>query len=266
MGKSLPHSRLIIAAAREALKPLGLAQKGRSRTWLDDRGWWVGVVEFQASDYTRGSYLNVRPNWLWNPKPYLSFDFAGSSDVIRGKPFIEFSDEDQFRAEAAGLATLAADAVLEYRRRFRTVRAAADHLYRSSPRSGQAMLDTAIALGLSGQTRRATLLLRRCLKSQGPRRGFLGSRHRRSTRKRIERTTRDLVEGLEGATGGTVEVVVHRSSRTESDSGRLLRERVERLLPLVHDAPAFQEFILREIALAREVLGLSGEFTMDIGK
>src|SRR5690242_5082457 len=27
-------------AAREVLRPLGLVQKGRSRTWLDDHGWW----------------------------------------------------------------------------------------------------------------------------------------------------------------------------------------------------------------------------------
>jgi len=33
----LIHSNRILAAAREHLKPLGLRQKGRSRTWLDDR-------------------------------------------------------------------------------------------------------------------------------------------------------------------------------------------------------------------------------------
>lgn len=32
------HSRLITAAARTHLRPLGCVQKGRSRVWLDDQG------------------------------------------------------------------------------------------------------------------------------------------------------------------------------------------------------------------------------------
>jgi hypothetical protein len=30
-------------------------QKGRSRIWLDDHGWWIAVVEFQPSDWARRS-------------------------------------------------------------------------------------------------------------------------------------------------------------------------------------------------------------------
>jgi hypothetical protein len=30
------HTKLLNAAAREVLAPLGAVQKGRSRTWLDD--------------------------------------------------------------------------------------------------------------------------------------------------------------------------------------------------------------------------------------
>jgi hypothetical protein len=61
-----PHTRLLTAAARGILRPLGLRQKGRSRTWLDDRGWWVGVVEFQSSSWSKGRYLNVGGMWLWH--------------------------------------------------------------------------------------------------------------------------------------------------------------------------------------------------------
>src|SRR5256885_11111558 len=62
MAEADPHSKLITAAAREILRPLGLFQKGRSRVWLDDQGWWLGVVEFQPSDWSKGSYLNVGAN------------------------------------------------------------------------------------------------------------------------------------------------------------------------------------------------------------
>jgi hypothetical protein len=58
-------TRLVIRAARQALQPMWLRQKGRSRTWLDDHGWWLTVVEFQPSGFDHGTYLNVGVNWLW---------------------------------------------------------------------------------------------------------------------------------------------------------------------------------------------------------
>ena len=80
MSRRHPHTKLINAAARETLRPLGLVQEGRSRTWLDDRAWWLGIVEFQPSDWTRGSYLNVGVSWLWNVKDWQSFDYRHRVD------------------------------------------------------------------------------------------------------------------------------------------------------------------------------------------
>src|ERR1700761_427171 len=93
------HSRLINVAARTILRPLGCVQKGRSRTWLDDQSWWVGVVEFQPSGWARGSYLNVGACWLWSEKNYLSFD-AGH----RVQEFQPFIDDEQFSLVAQKLA------------------------------------------------------------------------------------------------------------------------------------------------------------------
>jgi hypothetical protein len=76
LSRQHPHTKLINAAARETFQPLGLVQKGRSRMWRDDRAWWLGIVEFQPSSWTRGSYLNVGVNWLWNVKDWHSFDFG----------------------------------------------------------------------------------------------------------------------------------------------------------------------------------------------
>jgi len=53
------HSKIIADAAKRNLAPIGLTRKGRSRVWLDDRGWYVTVVEFQPSGFSKGSYLNV---------------------------------------------------------------------------------------------------------------------------------------------------------------------------------------------------------------
>jgi hypothetical protein len=67
-------SRVIAAAARQVLGPLGVRRKGRSRTWLDDHGWWLGIVEFQPSSWDVGSYLNVGLMFLWRPADYLVFE------------------------------------------------------------------------------------------------------------------------------------------------------------------------------------------------
>ena len=109
------HTRLLTAAARSILRPLGCVQKGRSRTWLDDQGWWVGVVEFQPSAWDRGSYLNVGACWLWDEQDYLSFDEGG-----RVAGFERFTDAVSFASVAQALAKQAAAEVLALRDRFPT--------------------------------------------------------------------------------------------------------------------------------------------------
>lgn len=74
---------------------MGLSQKGRSRIWLDDQRWWLCVVEFQPSSWSRGSYLNVGCMWLWPVRDDISFD-----EGYRVEEFCEFRDEAQFEAAA----------------------------------------------------------------------------------------------------------------------------------------------------------------------
>ena len=107
------HGTLLTRAAKQHLASIGLDQKGRSRTWLDDQGWFLIVVEFQPSSYSKGSYLNIGCNWLWNPKDYLSFDYGS-----RLEPFKPFINEQQFAFVAEFLARRAADEVLALRAKF----------------------------------------------------------------------------------------------------------------------------------------------------
>jgi hypothetical protein len=110
------HSKLLTAVGRNFLRPMGLFQKGRSRTWLDDHGWWVCVVEFQPSRWSRGSYLNVGCMWLWCEKDYISFDQGSRIESFSG-----FQDQDQFELEASRLAKRAAEEVQRYRLLFPNV-------------------------------------------------------------------------------------------------------------------------------------------------
>jgi hypothetical protein len=71
---SFDHDRLLKRVAAETLEPLGLIQVGRSRTWVDDHGWWAIVFAFDASGFGRGTYLRVGVSLLWRPVGGLAFD------------------------------------------------------------------------------------------------------------------------------------------------------------------------------------------------
>ena len=140
-----PHSRLVLSAARDVLRPLGLMQLGRSRLWIDDRAWWTVVVEFQPGAFAKGSFLNVGVSWLWYVKDYWSFDVGH-----RVEPFTEFESAEQFRPVAEQLAERAARTISEYRGMFNTVDKAAGYLSKQAAKSVWALYDAAVATGLAG--------------------------------------------------------------------------------------------------------------------
>ncbi|KAB2347528.1 hypothetical protein [Actinomadura rudentiformis] len=144
-------SRLLAQAGREVLRPMGLKQRGRSRTWLDDHDWWVVVVEFQPSAWSQGSHLNVGVMWLWSAKDFISFDFAdGGSPRTVGH--IGFQDQAQFAEVAHDLAETAAEQVNDFRERFSSLNAVSEQLTsRLSEKPGVwDWYHAAVAAGLAG--------------------------------------------------------------------------------------------------------------------
>lgn len=89
-------ARLITAAARRHLTPMGLRRKGRSRLWFDDRGWCLFTVEFQPGRGV-GTYLNVAATWLW-------YDHDGAWTVDDGGR-VWWRDDGAFTVEP-GLGTV----------------------------------------------------------------------------------------------------------------------------------------------------------------
>jgi hypothetical protein len=151
-----PHSKLIAAAARKALRPLGVVRKGRSRTWLDDNGWWVCVIEFQPSSYSRGSYLNVGAHFLWRPRGHLSFDFGHRVELGnhgRSNDYVEYESDQQFAPLADLLARRAAERLAELRQLFSSFDAASSAL--SDEPGFIARIDAGIAFGLIGNSEAA---------------------------------------------------------------------------------------------------------------
>jgi hypothetical protein len=169
LSKPERHTKQITAAARDVLGPRGLVQKGRSRTWLDDRGWWLGVVEFQPSSWSRGSYLNVGVNFLWDPKGYLSFDVGGRVRLrngCHGTEYVEFEDEEQFAPLTRVLVTVALEKIVEYRSLFPTPGAAAEFLASSAATDDvHTLAHAGIAFGWTGDVTRARRQFDRLLKS-----------------------------------------------------------------------------------------------------
>lgn len=109
------HSRIIRQAVNSVLKPKGLFQKGTSRIWIDDNGWFLILVEFQPSGWDKGSYLNVAVHFLWTEQDCLTYDFSNGGPRVNG--FVAFDgNEEKFLVDMQGLANRALEKVEEYRR------------------------------------------------------------------------------------------------------------------------------------------------------
>lgn len=148
------HSKIINKVAREVLKPIGVKRKGQSRLWFDDNGWWILVVEFQPSSWSKGSYLNVGVNWLWHPKEYFSFDLG-----YREERFIEYISDDQFEPRARELAMVAKSKVQEMRTNLANIQAAKAYLigaYREEPQTLWNQFHQGMICALAGSTDEAT--------------------------------------------------------------------------------------------------------------
>jgi hypothetical protein len=149
--------RILAAAAKRTLAPLGFRRKGRSRVWLADRGFWLSVVEFQPSHLGKGSYLNVAAHWLWGAMPdVLSFDYF----LERPKLWIEFRDEAQFKPLAQHLVEQAAEESRHLETRIATLAELAVTLVARETSFGDraggwTAFDTAVASALVGDMQTA---------------------------------------------------------------------------------------------------------------
>ena len=91
---------------------MGFTQTGKSpRGWRFDHGWWLINVEFQPSNFSVGSYLNVGLQHLWVVRDWGSFSY-GSRTMIEGHGhFVDLVDEEvivQERANAIAISAAAA--------------------------------------------------------------------------------------------------------------------------------------------------------------
>ena len=108
-------TQIIKQLCKDILLPLGVFQKGTSRTYIDDNGYFFTVIEFQPSAYAKGTHLNIALHFLWNKRDYISFDFPFESRV---KNFVEYQNDEQFTREVIKYVQEASEQVLFYRNLF----------------------------------------------------------------------------------------------------------------------------------------------------
>jgi hypothetical protein len=152
------HGDMIAEAASAALSPLGIARKGRSRTWLDDQSWWLGIAEFKPSSREPGTYLNVGLMFLWHPASRYIFEIGGQAEGFSP------ASSPGFARAAHEKAVRAAQDITTLRASFRT---AEDVIRYYAPKSGRTSIygqaNLATALGLAGNMEHCRRALDRAL-------------------------------------------------------------------------------------------------------
>jgi hypothetical protein len=113
VAKQNEHGKLIAAAAKAALLPLGFRRKGQSRCWYSDERFWYIFIEFQPSAWSRGTYTNVTPIWFF-------LRHGSGATARRVADYIEFESVEQFTPLIEQMARLAAEEAVALRTKFKT--------------------------------------------------------------------------------------------------------------------------------------------------
>lgn len=109
----MDHNKIINQVAKSVLAPHGFFQKGRSRTWLYDCGYFFVQIEFQPSGWDRGSYCNVGIGFLFEYTDGLNETIAfnyGHESIGR---FIRYENDDAFRLKMEKMASAALDYAID---------------------------------------------------------------------------------------------------------------------------------------------------------
>lgn len=96
--------------------PGDVFQKGNSRVYLDDNGYYFTMAEFQPYSLRKGTFLNVGLSFLFTKEDYLSFSYSYHHEARIGKKFIAYIDDEQFEKEVREYVSLANEYILKYRK------------------------------------------------------------------------------------------------------------------------------------------------------
>ncbi len=105
----------IIKKLCKEIFPSDVFQKGNSRVYLDDNGYYFTMIEFQPYSLGKGTFLNVGLSFFFDKSDFLSFSYAYNNECRIGKNFIEYKNDEQFEKDVRKYVELANDYILKYR-------------------------------------------------------------------------------------------------------------------------------------------------------
>jgi len=146
METAFDHNKLLKKTAKERLTPFRITQKGSSRTFLFDNGWWTIIIEFQPSSYSKGSYLNIGLDFNFYPRDHFAFTYG-----YRENGFEKANDETAFIKIINDYCDLTITKVDNLKLKFKDVWTAADTFKKHVDNDSWNKFDLAILYGLTGK-------------------------------------------------------------------------------------------------------------------
>lgn len=148
------HAKIIAAAAKATLGPMGFKRKGQTRLWILDNGIWLNTVGFRPSQWSVSVDLDNAAHWLWAGHGFMSLDY-----FVRGSHTF-FENKDQFRAAVAQIADEAASRAQQLENQFFSFDAIAGFVIQSAEdnedmRSSWFGYKAGLACGLLGRLKEA---------------------------------------------------------------------------------------------------------------
>ena len=104
----MDHNKIIAEKAIQHLKPLGYKRIGKSRLWIKDKGWWAILVEFQPSQWSSGTYINVSASTLLYE--YNAWQMHTSTRI---QGFASANDDPDFQSKVDSMTKEAAECATE---------------------------------------------------------------------------------------------------------------------------------------------------------
>lgn len=153
------HNRIIVAAAKATLGPMGFKRKGQSRLWTLDHGIWLNTVGFRPSQWSVSVDLDNAAHWLWAGHGFMSLDH-----FVRGSN-ATFEDSMQFRDAVAVIAEEAASRAAQFESQFSSFEAIASFVIERALESERMRPSwfgyrAALACGILGRQEEADEFLR----------------------------------------------------------------------------------------------------------
>jgi hypothetical protein len=116
MTAKFDMNRMIKEIANKRLSPYEIFQKGKSRTFLRDMGWYTILIEFQPSLGSQGTYLNIGADFNFYPRENFAFSYG-----YRQREFEDFKNSEQLSILVNELCDLSIKKVKQICNEFRNI-------------------------------------------------------------------------------------------------------------------------------------------------